>query len=85
MGKGEYTDGKVKVTVRLDPALVRRAKVYGYTHRRTLQALVERGLRHVLALSDAQLARRGRQWDWGGTLLQRPRSAKSFPAKQRAR
>ena len=27
MATGEYTDGKVKVTVRLDPVLVKRAKL----------------------------------------------------------
>jgi len=45
---GEYTDGKVKVTVRLDPALVRRTKRAVVTLDTTLQALVEQGLRQQL-------------------------------------
>ena len=48
MATGEYTDGKVKVTVRLDPALVRRVKIAAVTRDTTVQALVERGLRQQL-------------------------------------
>jgi predicted HicB family RNase H-like nuclease len=48
MATGEYTDGKVKVTVRLDPALVKRAKLAAVTRDTTLQALVEQGLRQQL-------------------------------------
>jgi len=40
---GRYADGKVKVTARLDPALVKRAKLEAVTRETTLQALVERG------------------------------------------
>ena len=37
-----------EVTVRLDPALVRRAKLAAVTRDTTLQALVEQGLRQQL-------------------------------------
>jgi len=45
MGRGEYTDGKVKVTVRLRPALVKQAKLKAINRDTSLQALIERGLR----------------------------------------
>jgi hypothetical protein len=41
MATGEYTDGKVKVTVK-------RAKLAAVTRDTTLQALVEQGLRQQL-------------------------------------
>jgi len=48
MALGEYTDGKVKVTVRLDPRLLKRVKLAAVTRDTTVQALVERGLRQQL-------------------------------------
>ena len=48
MGKGEYTDGKIKVTVRLDPALVKRAKLVAVNRDTSFQALIEHGLRRQL-------------------------------------
>jgi len=48
MAMAEYADGKVKVTVHLDPRLVKRVKLAGVTRDMTVQALVERGLRQQL-------------------------------------
>ena len=42
--KGEYTDGKVKVTIRLHPELVKQAKHLAIEHSTTLQALIEETL-----------------------------------------
>ena len=44
MGKGEYTDGKVKVTIRLNPELVTKTKHYAIEHHTSLQNLIERAL-----------------------------------------
>jgi len=48
MGKGEYTNGKVKVTVRLLPSLVKRAKLEAIKRDTSLQDLIERGLQMQL-------------------------------------
>jgi hypothetical protein len=48
MPQGVYTDGKVKVTVRLEPALILTAKKYALERRTTVQALVTRGLQKIL-------------------------------------
>ena len=48
MGKGECTDGKVRVTVRLLPTLVKRAKLKAIKRDTSLQDLIERGLRTQL-------------------------------------
>jgi predicted HicB family RNase H-like nuclease len=48
MGRGEYTDGRIKVTVRLLPTLVKRAKLEAIKRDTSLQALIERGLQMQL-------------------------------------
>jgi predicted HicB family RNase H-like nuclease len=50
MAKGEYTDGKVKVTIRLDPTLVRKAKHLAIERGISLQALVEDQLTFAVSL-----------------------------------
>ena len=45
MGKGEYTDGKIKVTVRLDPNLVKKVKHRAIEQSASLQELIERALK----------------------------------------
>ena len=44
MGKGEYTDGKVKVTIRLNPELVKKAKHWAIEQNVSLQELIARAL-----------------------------------------
>lgn len=47
--KGEYTDSKVKVTIRLPPELVKQAKHRAIEDGATLQDLIERGLAIVVS------------------------------------
>jgi len=48
MPKGVYTDGKAQLTVRLDPALIKRAKLRAIERDMTVQDLVERALEQSL-------------------------------------
>lgn len=47
--KGEYTDGKVKVTIRLHPDLVKAAKHQAIEQQTTLQELIETALLQKVA------------------------------------
>jgi predicted DNA binding CopG/RHH family protein len=53
MAKGEYVDGKVKVTVRLPPALMKRTKLEAVRRSTTVQALIEQGLKRELSTRTA--------------------------------
>jgi predicted HicB family RNase H-like nuclease len=55
--KGEYTDGKVKVTIRLDPDLVKTAKHQAIEQQTTLQALIEAALLQKVSRSAARRRR----------------------------
>jgi len=47
MGKPEYTAGEIKVTVRMDPALVKRATLAA-NRETSFHGLIEQGLRRQL-------------------------------------